>query len=126
MTIVVFLNSKVHYINVFLNNNDSGTFGYSESVKLFLSWWGGIYGKIAVQKVFDEESMNKIYWELSKSIKPTNDATINRRLKIDLVYDKQLLGGMTASPWYLVLPIGDIFTNRPEVVPNLLNCCEVS
>ncbi len=90
-----------------------------------MSWWGGIYGEIAIQKVFDEEDMNKIYWELSKSIKPTNDATINRRLKIDLVYDKQLLGGTTASPWYLVLPIEDIFTNRP-VVPNLLKCCEVS
>jgi hypothetical protein len=107
-------------------DNESGEFGYSESVKSFLAWWDGIYGKIAIGKVFDDDSMNKIYWKLTHSIKPTNDLTINRRLKIDLVYDKLRLVGSTASSWYLVLPIEDIFKSksRPEVISKLLKCCE--
>jgi hypothetical protein len=106
--------------------NENGEFGYSESVKSFLAWWDGIYGKIAIGKVFDDDSMNKIYCELAKSIKPSNDVAINRRLKIDLVYDKPLLVGSTQSSWYVVLPIEEIFKskNRPFVITKLLKCCD--
>ncbi|MEW8971586.1 MAG: group-specific protein, partial [Mesobacillus sp.] len=34
-------------------NNESGSFGYSESVKFFLAWWNGLHGKIAIEATFD-------------------------------------------------------------------------
>lgn len=51
---------KVLFQKLF-KNNGTGFFGYSESVKSFLAWWDGIYGKIAIEGVFDENRMNKIY-----------------------------------------------------------------
>ncbi|MEK5038500.1 group-specific protein [Sporosarcina sp. FSL K6-3457] len=118
-------NENTLYQRLF-ENNENGRFGYSESIKLFLSWWDGIYGNIAIQKVFDDESMNKIYWELSKLIEPTTDITITRRLKIDLVYDQQLLKGKMADSWYVVVPIEDIFVLKPQLVPSLLKSCEIT
>lgn len=103
-------------------NNGTGFFGYSESVKSFLAWWDGIYGKIAIEGVFDDDRMNKIYRELSESI------NADKRLKIDLIYDRPVLTGQSESSWYAVLPIEDIFRykQRPEVISNLLKCCEVN
>lgn len=118
-------NESTLYQRLF-ENNENGRFGYSESVKLFVSWWDGIYGNIAIQKVFDDESMNRIYWELSKSIEPTTDMTINRRLKIDLVYDNQLLAGKMIGSWYVVVPIEDIFVRKPQLMPNLLKSCGIT
>lgn len=103
-------------------NNGTGFFGYSESVKSFLAWWDGIYGKIAIEGVFDDDRMNKIYRELSESI------NAHKRLKIDLIYDRPVLAGQSESSWYAVLPIEDVFRykQRSEVISNLLKCCEVS
>lgn len=103
-------------------NNGTGFFGYSESVKSFLAWWDGIYGKIAIEGVFDDDRMNKIYRELSETI------NADKRLKIDLIYDRPVLTGQSESSWYAVLPIEDVFRykQRPEVISNLLKCCEVN
>lgn len=101
-------------------NTEKGVFGYSESVKSFLAWWDGIYGKIAIEGVFDDDRMSKFYRELSTSL------NVNKRLKIDLIYDKQFFNGQSESSWYAVLPIEDIFNQRkrPEIISNLLRCCE--
>jgi hypothetical protein len=101
--------------------SETDAFGYTESVKSFLAWWKGIYGKIAIEGVFDDDRMTKIYRGLSGSI------NVNKRLKIDLIYDRLLLTGQSESFWYAVLPIEDIFMykKRPEVISNLLKCCEV-
>lgn len=105
-------------------NNETGVFGYLESVKSFLAWWDGIYGKIAIEGIFDEDRMNKIYKELSKSI------NADKRLKIDLIYDRPILTGQSESSWYAILTIQDVFAfrykQRPEVISNLLKCCEVN
>jgi hypothetical protein len=101
-------------------NNETGVFGYSESVKSFLAWWDGIYGKIAIERVFDDDKMSKFYKELSTFL------NVNKRLKIDLIYDRQFLNGTSVSSWYALLPIEDIFIKkkRPEIISNLLKCCE--
>ncbi len=100
--------------------NEKGKFGYAESVKSFLAWWEGIYGKIAIEKVFDDDRMNKVYRELSATLK------VNKRLKIDLIYDKQSLTEQAQRSWYSVLPIEDIFNQKrsSEIVSNLLKSCE--
>jgi hypothetical protein len=102
-------------------DNETGFFGYSESVKSFLAWWNGIYGKIAIEGVFDDDRMNKIYRELSDTI------NANKRLKIDLIYDRPFLTGQSENSWYAVLPIEDVFRykHRTEVISNLVKCCEV-
>ncbi|WP_456276312.1 group-specific protein [Bacillus sp. AK128] len=104
------------------SNNEKGEFGYSESVKSFLAWWDGIYGKIAIESVFDHDRMNKVYKELSTSIHA------NKRLKIDLLFDQPLITGRTEHSWYTVLPIEDIFIpkKRPEVISSLLKCCNIT
>ncbi|WP_226674961.1 group-specific protein [Mesobacillus jeotgali] len=101
-------------------NNQSGSFGYSESVKFFLAWWDGFHGKIAIEAVFDHDKMEKVYKELASSIK------IDKRLRIHLVYDKTVLSGRSERSWYAVVPIEDVFItkNRPELLTKLLNCCE--
>jgi hypothetical protein len=103
-------------------NNEIGVFGYLESVKSFLAWWDGIYGRIAIEGVFDDDRMNKVYRELSESI------NVDKRLKIDLIYDRPFLTGQSESSWYAVLPIEDVFRykQRPEVISTLLKCCKVN
>ncbi|WP_226670758.1 group-specific protein [Metabacillus litoralis] len=105
-------------------NNEIGVFGYLESVKSFLAWWDGIYGKIAIEGIFDEDRMNKIYKELSKSI------NADKRLKIGLIYDRPILTGQSESSWYAILTIQDVFAfrykKRPELISKLLNCCKVN
>ncbi|MFF5395881.1 group-specific protein [Peribacillus butanolivorans] len=102
-------------------NDEKGIFGYVESVKTFLAWWNGIYGRIAIEKVFDDYTTNEVYKELSASL------NVNKRLRINLIYDKPLLAGYSERSWYVVLPIEDIFIpyKIPEIVPKLLKCCEV-
>ncbi|WP_078544842.1 hypothetical protein [Litchfieldia alkalitelluris] len=121
MTIIgIFDIDKSLYQKLF-KHDETGEFGYVESVKSFLAWWQGIYGKIAIEGVFDDDRMNKIYRELSKSI------TIDKRLKIDLIYDRLCLTGLSERSWYAVLPIEDVFMykQKPEVVSSLLKCCGV-
>lgn len=100
--------------------NEAGAFGYSESVKFFLAWWSGIHGKIAIEAVFDHDRMDKVYRELSHSIK------INKRLRIHLIYDKSVLTGRSERSWYAVVPIEDVFIHkrRPQLLSNLLNSCK--
>lgn len=102
-------------------NNKKGVFGYSESVKSFLAWWNGLYGKIAIEKVFDDDRIDKVYRELATTL------NVNKRLKIDLIYDRPSITGYTESSWYAVLSIEEIFIpkKRPEIISNLLKCCEV-
>ena len=65
--------------------------------------------------------MNKDYRELSTSI------CANKRLKIDLIYDRPFLTGTTVGSWYAVLPIEEIFipNKRQEIIVKLKKCCEV-
>jgi hypothetical protein len=101
-------------------NNESGSLGYSESVRFFLAWWDGLHGKMAIEGVFDQDRMEKVYKELASSIK------INKRLRIHLIYDKPVLTSRSARPWYSVVPIEDVFVpeKRAELLSNLLECCE--
>ncbi|MBT2636735.1 group-specific protein [Bacillus sp. ISL-39] len=100
--------------------NEAGAFGYSESVKFFLAWWSGIHGKIAIEGVFEHDRLDKVYRELSESIK------INKRLRIHLIYDNPVLTGSSERSWYAVVPIEDVFIHkrRPELLSNLLNSCK--
>ncbi|TDL82422.1 group-specific protein [Peribacillus frigoritolerans] len=111
---------KTLYQKLF-KDNETGEFGYSESVKSFVTWWNGIYGRISIESVFDENRMNKVYTELSRSL------NVNKRLKINLIYDNPLLTENTYSTWYAVLPIEDIFNSRKrsEVISKLFKCCEI-
>ncbi|MBT2695675.1 group-specific protein [Bacillus sp. ISL-55] len=110
---------KAIYQKLF-KKNESGSFGYSESVKFFLAWWNGLYGKMAIEGMFDLDRMEEVYKELSASIK------IDKRLRIHLVYDKTVLTGRSERPWYAVVPIEDVFIpgKRPELLANLLKCCK--
>jgi hypothetical protein len=110
---------KALYQKLF-ENNVMGAFGYSESVKSFLAWWNGVFGKIATESVFDNDKINEVYRELSRSL------DVNKRLKIDLIYDKTILTGYTENSWYAVLPIKDIYISqkRPKIISKLLKCCE--
>ncbi|ESU33387.1 hypothetical protein G3A_06490 [Bacillus sp. 17376] len=100
--------------------NESGSFGYSESVKSFLAWWNGLHGKIAIEGVFDHDKMEKVYKELSASIET------NKRLRIHLIYDNPVLAARSERSWYAVVAIGDVFIpkKRPELLSNLLMCCK--
>ncbi|EIT85521.1 group-specific protein [Fictibacillus macauensis ZFHKF-1] len=104
-------------------DNEKGVFGYSESVTSFLAWWNGIYGRIAIEGIFDADGMNTVYKELSKSIK------VDKRLKIDLIYDREIFTKQIENSWYAILTIQDVFAFRynqkPELIPGLLKCCEV-
>jgi hypothetical protein len=100
-------------------NNGSGSFGYSESVKFFLAWWNGFQGKIAIEAVFDHEKMEKVYKELASSIK------MDKRLRIHLVYDNPILAGRSERSWYAVVAIEEVFIHkkRPELMSKLLKSC---
>lgn len=102
-------------------DNETGLFGYSESVKSFVTWWSGIYGKVSIESVFDENRLNEVYKELSKSL------IVSKRLRIDLIYDNPVLTENTSSSWYAILPIEDIFNPRKkaDVISKLINCCEI-
>lgn len=100
-------------------DNESGSFGYSESVKFFLAWWNGFHGKIAIEAVFDQDKMEKVYKELAASVK------IDKRLRIHLVYDKTVLAVRSERPWYAVVAIEEIFIHkkRPKLISELLKSC---
>lgn len=104
-------------------DNDQGRFGYAESVKLFLSWWNGIYGQMAVERVCMDHIQN-IYWKLSESIKPIDDMTLNRQLILNIVYEKPLYGGTMSGSRYAVLHTEEVFINWREIATRLLDCCE--
>ncbi|WP_051827268.1 hypothetical protein [Metabacillus indicus] len=112
---------KTFYQKLF-NDNETGVFGYSESVKSFVTWWNGIYGKISIESVFDENRINEVYRDLSNSL------NVNKRLRIDLIYDKPVLTENTSNSWYAVLPIENIYDPRKksEVISKLMKCCEIS
>jgi hypothetical protein len=101
-------------------NNESGSFGYSESVKFFLAWWNGFHGKIAIEAVFDHDKMEKVYKELASYIK------IDKRLRIQLVYDKPVLADRSERSWYALVPIEDLYVHkkRPDLLSKLLKCCD--
>jgi hypothetical protein len=96
--------------------------GYIESSKAFHAWWDGIAGKIAVERVFDDDSMNKIYLGLASSVETSTE---HNRLAIDLVYDRPVLSEHCKAPWYMVLPIEDIFlkSRRREVTERMRLAC---
>lgn len=108
-------NDSSFYRQLF-DRNVNGEFGFSESVKLFLSWWNRFYGKIAMERLFESEGGQEIYNELSKSLIYLN----NNQFKINIIYDKQRLFSTTSSLSYAVLPIQELFFNRTEIVSNLL------
>jgi hypothetical protein len=110
-------NDSSFYRQLF-DRNVNGEFGFSESVKLFLSWWNGFYGKIAIEGLFESGGGHEIYNELSKSLKLYN--LNNSQFKINIIYDKQRLFSTTYSLSYAVLPIQELFLNKTEIVPNLL------
>jgi hypothetical protein len=110
---------KFLYLKLFEGQSDHG---YIESTKAFYAWWDGIAGKIAVERVFDDDSMNKIYLELADSIETSTE---HNRLAIDLVYDRPVLSEHYSAPWYLVLPIEDVFlkNRRREVTERMRLAC---
>lgn len=110
-------NDELLYRQLF-DRNINGEFGFSESVKLFLSWWNGLYGKIAIERLFDSGGGQEIYNELSKSLILSN--LNNSQFKINIIYDKQRLLSTTSSLAYAVVPIQELFLNRTEIVSNLL------
>ncbi|WLR57368.1 group-specific protein [Mesobacillus subterraneus] len=101
-------------------NNETGSFGYSESVKFFLAWWNGFHGKIAIEAVFDHDKMEKVYKELAASVK------FDKRLRIHLVYDKPVLAGRSERAWYEVVAIEEVFirNKHPELLSKLLKSCQ--
>lgn len=103
----IFEFNKELYQKLF-ENNETGVFGYSESVKSFFAWWGGVYGKVAIESVFDDNKMNKVYRELSTSL------NVKKRLKIDLIYNRLLLTENIENSWYAVLHIEDIFIPKRD------------
>jgi hypothetical protein len=110
-------NDRSFYRQLF-DRNVNGEFGFSESVKLFLSWWNGFYGKIAIERLFESEGGQGIYNELSKS-QILYNLNISQ-IKINIIYDKQRLFSTTSSLSHAVLPIQELFFNRTEIVSNLL------
>lgn len=100
----------------------AGVFGFEESSKAFLVWWISFAGKIAVERVFDGDSMTKLYKELAGSVKTTRE---NNRLNIALLYDRLVLCGSFQRSWYLTLPIEDVFliNRRPELLELMRNSC---
>lgn len=110
---------KKLYQKLFVDN-ESGSFGFSESVKFFSAWWDGFHGKIAIEAVFDHDKMEKVYNELAASVK------IDKRLRVHLVYDKPVLVGRSERPWYEVAAIEEVFipNKHPELLSKLLKSCQ--
>lgn len=101
---------------------EAGIFGYEESSKAFLAWWDSLAGKVAVERVFDDDTMNKIYKELANSVTTTSG---NNRLIIDLLYDRPVLSDFCQQSWYLTLPIEDVFfkKRRMHTIELMRNSC---
>lgn len=101
--------------------NEEGDFGFQESVNMFNTWWDGFQGKIAIQSVVTDEWIEKIYEELAQSV------CGERRLYIDVVYDRLSICGESKESWYAVLPIEDVYIKRKEqILSSLLACCDVT
>ncbi|EFI68642.1 group-specific protein [Lysinibacillus sp. HST-98] len=116
-------NESTFYRQLF-DRNENGEFGFSESVKLFLSWWNGFHGKIAIEKLFESVGGQVIYNELSQS-QILYDLNI-KQFKINIIYDKQRLFPTTSSLSFAVLPIQELFLNSTDIVSNLLGIEENS
>ncbi|RSD28846.1 hypothetical protein [Mesobacillus subterraneus] len=86
--------------------NEEGHHGFTESSAAFLAWWDSMAGRIAVERVFDADMMQKVYQELVLSL-TTNPK--NNRLVIDLLYDRPVLTDQCMGTWYIALPIEDLF-----------------
>lgn len=104
-------------------DNDHGHYGFVESVKLFSSWWGGLYGQMAIERVCDDP-IQTMYWKLAESIEPIDDVTINRQLILNIVYDKPMYGSTMAGSWYSVVHVEEVLMNCRGIVQRLLDCCE--
>jgi hypothetical protein len=102
--------------------NEKGNNGFNESKKSFLAWWDGIYGKIAIQSVINDDITSKLYKDLSLSIEHKVNA---RRLKIDLFYDNPILVDNYSTDWYSTIPIEQLYIrkNRANILKTLLKCC---
>lgn len=107
------------YKQLFSNNID-GEHGFPKSVKLFLSWWESFYGKIAIERLFESENGQEVYFDFSNAINSNNYIITTKRFKINLIYDKQLLVDTTSTSSHFVLPIEDLFMNRNKIAYNLL------
>lgn len=106
-------------------SDSSGEVGFSESAKLFLSWWNEVFGKIAINRVFETEGGNEIYNEFLQAVQSNKYAITNNRFKIDLIYDKPSIVNKTnTSSYNYILPIQDLFFNRENIVPELLRCLD--
>lgn len=101
---------------------EAGIFGYKESSKAFLAWWDSLAGKVAVERVLDDDTMKKIYQELANTVKTTSE---NNRLVIDLLYDRPVLSDFCQQSWYLTLPIEDVFLKkrRTHIIELMRNSC---
>lgn len=110
--------SEKDYFPTLYETNKKGEDGFQESILAFSAWWDSIAGKIAIEKVFDDENMQKLYLELSSAARTTET---HNRLKIDLIFDKIRLSDFTCAPWYSVVSIEDIFLKdrRTELIKNL-------
>ena len=106
----------------FFENNEKGIQGFNESIKSFLAWWNRVYGKLAVQSVVEPYGLDDIYRELSKSIKTSSE----KRLYIDLIYDKPAIAQYIANTWHCVVPVEEILHTkyREKLLAKLLKCCD--
>lgn len=100
--------------------NENGEYGFSESIKLFQSWWGNIFfGKGAMEIVYEAEG-SRIYDELAMALKSKNLILPNNQLTIMLLYDKQTIVDKNVMPYHYVLPIEELFVNKSNIVANIL------
>lgn len=100
--------------------NENGEYGFSESVKLFLSWWGnGYYGKVTMEILYETEG-REIYDELLNEIKSKNLIIPNNQLNIILLYDKQTIVNNSVIPYHYLLPIEELFLNKNNISSNIL------
>ncbi|GLC88427.1 group-specific protein [Lysinibacillus piscis] len=101
--------------------NVKGDYGFSESIRLFQSWWGSIFfGKGAVEMVYVAEG-SEIYDELAIAIKSKNLMIPNNQLTIMLLYDKQTIVAQNITPYHYLLPMEELFLNKNNIVMNILN-----
>ncbi|MEC1155661.1 hypothetical protein [Cytobacillus horneckiae] len=105
-------------------SDSKGEVGFSESVKLFMSWWDEVFGKMAISRVYETEGSD-IYNEFLKAIQSNQCTITNNRFNIDLIYDKNSIVKSTNTPsYYYIMPIQDLFFNRENIVPELLKCLD--
>jgi len=104
------------YKQLFSNNID----GIPESVKLLLSWWGGFHGKIAIERLFESENGQEVYFDFLNAINSNDYLITTKKFKINLIYDKPLLVDTTSISSHFILPIEEIFMNRNKIAYSLL------